>query len=95
VWHSQKSDVLRCTGFEEFSGGQACEILLVPHSPQQASWIIERLQSQEGLPWHLTKANCETVVRWAVENKPVSHQVALGAVCAIGVGIFVAAVVSK
>lgn len=85
VWHSQKLDVLRCTSFEEFSGGQACEILWVPANPQQASCIIERLQSQEGLPWHLTKANCEMVVRWAVENKPVSNQLAVGALCAIGV----------
>jgi hypothetical protein len=91
VWHSQKSDALRCTTFEEFSSGQACETLWVPANPQQASRIIERLQSQAGLPWHLTQANCEMVVRWAVEGKPESKQLAVGALCAIGI---VAAVVA-
>ena len=29
VWHSQKSDCLRCTPFDGFSAGQPCEILQV------------------------------------------------------------------
>lgn len=85
VWHSQKSDALRCTDFEEFSGGQPCEYLWVPANPQQAHRVINRLQSQEGLPWHLTKANCEIVIRWAVEDKPVSHQLAVGVLCVFGI----------
>jgi hypothetical protein len=85
VWHSQKSDALRCTDFEAFSAGQHCEIRWVPANPQQALWVIERLQAKEGLPWHLTNANCEMVVRWAVEDKPVSHQLAIGVLCAVGI----------
>jgi len=90
VWHSQKSDTLRCTSFEEFSAGQACEILWVPQNPQQAHRVIERLKSKEGLRWHLTQANCEMVVRWAVEGKAVSHQLGFGALAVIGIVAVVA-----
>jgi hypothetical protein len=91
VWHSQKSDCLRCTPFEEFSASQPCEILLVLDS-YQAMRVIQRLKSKEGLRWHLTQANCEMVIRWAVEDKPVSEQLATGALAAlIVVGVIAAA----
>lgn len=83
VWHSQKSDILRCTPFEEFSAGQSCELGWVPQNENQAPLIIRRLQSKAGLPWHLTQANCEMVVRWAVEDKPVSYQLIIAFVAAI------------
>ena len=82
VWHSQKSDCLRCTEFEEFSSGQPCEILKVLTAPQ-AMRVIQRLESKRGLPWHLTQANCEMVVRWAVEDQPVSNQLAVGVLAAL------------
>ncbi len=85
VWHSQKSDILRRTTFEEFSSGQPCNLEWVPETSEQADYVIDRLQSKEGLPWHLTQANCEMVVRWAVEDKPVSRQLAFGVLCALGV----------
>ena len=85
VWHSQKSDALRCTDFGEFSACQRCEIQGVPANPQQARYVIDRLKGKEGLPWHPTKANCEMVVRWAVEGKPVSHQLAFGLLCVVGI----------
>jgi hypothetical protein len=88
VWHSQKSDALRCTDFEEFSAGQPCEFLWVPANGEQARRVIERLQGKEGLPRHLTNANCEMVVRWAVEDKPVSHQLAIGFLCVVGIAAF-------
>ena len=77
VWHSQKSDTLRCTDFEYFSSGQHCNIERVLDR-QQASRAISRLQSKEGLPWHLTQANCEMVVRWAVEDRAISKQLGVG-----------------
>ena len=86
VWHSQKSDALRCTSFEEFSGGQRCEVLWVPAGYQRAHCVLQRLEANEGLPWHLTQANCEMVVRWAVEGRPISEQlVAFGVLCLVGV----------
>src|SRR5258707_583474 len=90
VWHSQKSDVLRATPFLDFSGGRQCEILWVPHNAQQALVIIQRLESKADLPWHLTQANCEMVVRWAVEGKPVSHQLAFGTLAAVALVAVVA-----
>lgn len=90
VWHSQKSDTLRCTDFLEFSAGQICEILWVPANSQQAHRIIQRLQSKEGLPWHLTQANCEMVARWAVEDKAVSDQLAFGAMAVLAVVVVAA-----
>jgi hypothetical protein len=92
MWHSQKSDVLRCTDFAEFSGGHPCQIEWTPENPQQGRAVIQRLRSQEGLPWHLTQANCETVTRWAIEDKPVSRQLQIGTGALILFGIFVAAV---
>jgi hypothetical protein len=90
VWHSQKSDTLRCTNLLEFSGEQICEILWVPENSQCAQRIIDRLQSKEGLAWHLTRANCEMVVRWAVEDKAVSEQLAFGALAVLAVAVIVA-----
>lgn len=85
VWHSQKSGTLRCTGYEEFCSLQLCEIGRVPQNSQEAHRIIERLKSKEGLPWNLTQANCEMVVRWAVEDKAVSSQLAFAALAAVAV----------
>ena len=95
VWHSQKSDALRATSFLEFSGGNPCEILWVPQNDRQARLVIQRLESKAGLPWHLTEANCEMVVRWAVEDKAVSHQLAFGAVAAFAIVAVVALVASS
>jgi len=85
VWHSQKSDTLRCTSYHEFCAGQPCDIMWIPTNRQQAHRVIERLTSKEGLPWHLTQANCEMVIRWAIEDKAVSHQLGYGALAAIAV----------
>jgi hypothetical protein len=90
IWHSQKSDTLRCTEFLEFSAGQVCEIVWVPVNAWQASNVITRLQSKEGLPWHLTKANCEMVVRWAVEDRAVSDQLAVGSLAVVAVVVLAA-----
>jgi hypothetical protein len=90
VWHSQKSDSLRCTSYHEFCFGHPSQIHSVPANPQEALRIIERLKSKEGLPWHLLEANCEMVTRWAVENKPVSHQLAFGALAVVAAAAFVA-----
>lgn len=91
VWHSQKSDTLRCTDFEFFCSGQHCTIDRVLDR-QQARRAISRLQSKEGLPWHLTQANCEMVVRWAVEEQPRSKQLEVGALAVlatvVGIAIF-------
>src|SRR5258707_7750535 len=44
VWHSQKSDTLRCTDFEFFSAGQQCNIERVLER-QQAGRAIMRLRN--------------------------------------------------
>lgn len=36
VWHSQKSDTLRCTSYPEFCLVQPCEIVWIPANHQQA-----------------------------------------------------------
>jgi hypothetical protein len=56
--------------------------------PQQAS-VIERLESIEGLRWNLATANCEQIVRWAVEGKAHSDQLAGGVAMALLVGAVV------
>jgi hypothetical protein len=92
MWHSQKSDVLRSTNFAYFSSCQPVEILWVPTAYEQQVWVIERLRSKEGLPWHLATANCEQVVRWAVEGTARSEQLNLGVGVALLAGalLFVA-----
>lgn len=78
MWHSQKSDVLRCSNYAYFSSGEPCEVLWIPQTREQQVFIIERLRSKTGLPWNLAQANCEQVVRWAVEGRPHSEQLAVG-----------------
>jgi hypothetical protein len=95
VWHSQKSDSLRCTPYLEFSAGQSAEILWVPPNDGVADRVISRLQSKEGLPWHLTEANCEMVVRWAVEDKAVSDQLAVGVFAVLAVVVVFAVASSR
>jgi len=90
VWHSQKSDRLRCTSYHEFCGAQPCDITWIPANSLQAHRAIERLKSKEGLPWHLTQANCEMVIRWAIEDKAVSDQLGFGVLAAIAVVAVVA-----
>jgi len=94
IWHSQKSDVLRCTDFEQFSARQACEIVWTPQNAEQAHQVLQRLESKQGLRWHLTQANCEMVVRWAVEGRAVSHQLGFGTLVAAGIVIAVAVAAS-
>lgn len=89
MWHSQKRDALRCTSFAEFSGGQPqCEVVWVPETREQQCSIIYRLRSREGLRWNLAEANCEQVVRWALEGKPKSEQLEFGMV-AVFIGLVV------
>ena len=95
VWHSQKADVLRPTPFLEFSGGKNCQILSEPRNDAHARIIIERLRSKKGLRWHLTEANCEMVVRWAIEDRPVSHQLGVGILAAFGLVALIAVASNK
>jgi hypothetical protein len=87
MWHSQKGDVLRLSDYAYFSSGQPAEILWAPETHDQQVWVIERLRSKEGLPWNLATANCEQVVRWAVEGTARSEQLGVGILAAISLGI--------
>jgi len=78
MWHSPKGGNVRCTVYAEFSCGQVSEILWAPETYEQQVSVLERIKSIRGLPWHLTAANCEQVVRWAVEGKPRSEQLEAG-----------------
>lgn len=86
MWHSPKGGRVSCTTFAEFARGQASEFVWTPETPDQAISVLDRISSIEGMPWNLTKANCEQVVRWAVEGQARSKQ--LGNVLG---GAFVAA----
>ena len=74
MWHSPKGGAVRCTTYEDFSRGQVSEILWTPETHEQQVSVLDRIKSIQGLPWHLTAANCEQVVRWAVDGKPRSEQ---------------------
>jgi hypothetical protein len=87
IWHAQKNDVLRCTIHVGFSGGQPSEILWTPQTYEQQLSVIDRLQSIEGLPWNLATANCEQVVRWAVEGRAHSEQLTTGVAIVSVVGV--------
>ena len=87
MWHAQKNDVLRSTSYAEFSFGQPSEIVWTPQTYVQQVSVIERLQSIEGLRWNLASANCEQVVRWAVEGKAYSEQLNAGVAIAALVGV--------
>jgi len=94
IWHAEKNDVLRCTTYAEFSCGQPSEILWTPQTYEQQVSVIQRLQSIEGLPWNLATANCEQVVRWAVEGRAHSEQLTAG-IAIVGVVGLVAFLASR
>jgi len=79
IWHAQKNDSLRCTPYEEFSSGHPAEILWTPDTSAQQDLVIQRLEEKQGLHWNLVSANCEQIVRWAVEGKGYSEQLAIAA----------------
>ena len=54
----------------EFSPSLFSEVLWQPQNTYQGRLVVQRLQSKQGLRWHLTQANCEMVARWAVEDNP-------------------------
>jgi hypothetical protein len=85
MWHAQKNDILRCTSYAEFSFGQRGEIVWTPLDFAQGARVIQRLESIEGLRWNLATANCEQIVRWAVEGRAHSDQLTGGVVaCLLG-----------
>ena len=86
VWHAQKNDILRCTSNIEFSCGQPGEFVWTPRDYEQSAWVIQRLESKEGLRWNLATANCEQIVRWAVEGRAHSDQLAGGILLAFCAG---------
>jgi hypothetical protein len=78
MWHSPKGGAVCCTSFAEFARGRVSEIRWTPQSLDQGASVIERIASIEGRPWSLTNANCEQVVRWAVEGRFRSEQLEKG-----------------
>ena len=86
IWHAQKNGVLRCTSYGEFSNRAASEIVWTPQTYAQRVSVIQRLESIEGLRWNLFNANCEQIVRWAVEGRPYSGQLVAGVAvfCLVG-----------
>src|SRR5712691_3776486 len=88
MWHTQKGDVLRCTSHAEFSSGQPSHVVWTPQTYAERVSVIQRLQSIEGLPWNLSSANCEQVVRWAVEGRAYSVQLAFGVAIAFFAGTY-------
>src|SRR5205814_6105658 len=74
MWHSPKGKAVGCTPYAEFARGQVSEIIWTPETREQQESVLARIKSIQGLPWHLTRANCEQVVRWAVEGEARSRQ---------------------
>ena len=87
MWHAQKNDILRCTSYMEFCNGLPDEIVWTPVDFAQRAWVIQRLESIEGLRWNLATANCEQIIRWAVEGRAHSDQLVGGVVLAGIVGV--------
>jgi hypothetical protein len=91
MWHSPKGGDARSTSYAEFSCGQPSQILWTPQTHEQQLSVLQRIKSIEGLPWNLTTANCEQVVRWAVEGTARSEQLAVGVIAALFMGAVILA----
>ena len=91
MWHAQKGDVMRCTSWDEFSPEPPRDedIQWTPRPGAQQFTVIQRLQSIEGLPWNLGSSNCEHDIRWAVEGRAHSPQLAVGVLAAFVVGALI------
>jgi hypothetical protein len=88
MWHSPKGGAVGCTPYVDFARSQVSEILWTPETYEQQVSVLERIKSIRGLPWNLTAANCEQVVRWAVQGTPRSVQLEVGLFAALGAGLF-------
>ena len=95
VWHSPKGEAVKCSAYVDFARGQVSEILWTPETYEQQVSVLERIKSIRGLPWHLTTANCEQVVRWAVEGKPRSEQLEVGFLAGLFAAIVLALAVKS
>jgi hypothetical protein len=89
MWHSIKGSAVRSTAYAEFSGGQLSEVLWTPSTYQHQVSVLARIRSIQGLPWNLTTANCEHVVRWAVQGNARSQQVEIAVVTGLFAGILI------
>jgi len=91
MWHSPKGGRVSCTAYVDFDrGSQFSRFLWTPETYEQQVSVLQRIESIQGLPWHLTAANCEQVVRWAVEGKPRSMQLEVGFFTAVGAALLLA-----
>jgi hypothetical protein len=89
MWHSMKGSAVCCTNYLGFSAGQLSEILWTPSTYQQQVSVLTRIRSIQGLPWNLTAANCEHVVRWAAEGNARSKQLEAGVAVGLFAGILI------
>jgi len=64
VWHSQKSDRLRCTSYHEFCGAQPCDITWIPANR------ISSLCLNGDSKRHELDANDQAHCKWHVGRTP-------------------------
>jgi hypothetical protein len=95
IWHSTKGGTVCCTNYLDFSSAQPSETLWSPSTKHQQVIVLARIKTLQGLPWRLTTANCEHVVRWAVEGTARSQQVDIGMATGLLVGVLVLSAIGR
>jgi hypothetical protein len=95
IWHSTKGCTVCCTNYVSFSSGRQSEILWSPSTHHQQVIVLARIKTLKGLPWRLTTANCEHVVRWAVEGTARSKQLEVAMAAGLFVGILVLSTINS
>jgi len=74
VIHGIKGDVFRVTSLAYFEDGLPYEEFWIPQSREQASYVIERMESFLGKPWDLFTQNCEHGAFYALTGEATSPQ---------------------
>jgi hypothetical protein len=75
VLHSMPDAGVARAILDEVIGQKPVHVFWTPSTPLHGEQAIERIRSLIGARYHLTEANCEHVIRWAITGKWESKQV--------------------
>jgi hypothetical protein len=87
ILHSPKNGVVGPTSDWGFAQGRPIISVAVPPNPALGEATVQRMESIQGLPWTLTRANCQHTTNWAAFGQARSDQLE----ALVGAGILVAA----
>ena len=87
--HSMPDSGVTRASLNQAIGMKPVSVYWTPQTPEDGEAAIFRMWELIGRPYHLTQANCEHVIRWAITGEWKSDQVS-----AVGIGLLVAGAIA-